>query len=371
MKSIRRFLAVIIVGSIALLMQGFTFDYEILTECEKRHPNDFVARVVCNNKMEDEVREQKALRCVEEQKGKLISLHQEPLHRLLIDNGKEEVGAIQELLRVSGYNSSVVSPKSEEGTTLVFDKPIPCKTKARLLFNLRFDKAGLPKSLHGWISYPDSMKDYGSYIHELEWRRFLFKQQIDDAYKLKEIRLRQAEEELKKNQPTALDQNKQVSSIKSAEVVSQKDQNGSTAGESRLAFFGLLIMSVFGVAASVFYKRRAKRKIETKEGYVDKSAVNVLTTIKDIFPVAKESSEKVSAGHTLGDQVRRFTDLEVEAIAQFKLKHEFVHVDVPIDCMAAFVEECNWYKTRVGVYPGLAEQNQILDEIIRSRDRKR
>ena len=49
-----RFLNLVILTAIYPFLCGFTFDEDVLTVCELKHPNDFIARFVCNGKVEKE-----------------------------------------------------------------------------------------------------------------------------------------------------------------------------------------------------------------------------------------------------------------------------------------------------------------------------
>jgi hypothetical protein len=358
-----RLLLITLLTPAFFLLQGFTFDYEVLTECERRHPNDFIARTVCNGKVESEVREKKARECVLKQRWKLISTHKDLLHEFLIENGDEGIGAISERLKAIGYGTTILRSKSDDAPTIVFDKPIACKTEAKLLFNIKFNDDKKIRHLAAWISYPEDFRLYEIYIEEFNWRRSEHKAQIEEATKVRDARIK--EENLRKQASTpSVDQGKSAG----ASDGSADDPKSSTRDAFLLPVALLVILLITGAVSFLFH-----RSYQSTASRFHKKFWKILPQ----WLAREKRDENLNHGNSVisqrelqGSIIDRYdySKFEIEQKARFRAMHVFVQVDVPSNCMKDFLDECTWYKQKIGVYPGIPEQMQILDEIYKSKN---
>ena len=164
-----------------LTLTGFTFDYEVLTECEKKHPNDLLARIVCNGKVERRNAELQALPCVKKFSENFI--YKERLFDFINENANEHPAYVAENLDWLGLRGKpkIIDSAASNSRVIVFTKVIPCKTKAYMLFNLTYDGNFTINSLRAWVEYPNN-SNQSFYVTELSWSRY---KNIDEIEKKK------------------------------------------------------------------------------------------------------------------------------------------------------------------------------------------
>lgn len=149
------------------LICGFTFNYEILTACEIKHPNDFIARVVCNNK------EEKILK----QKNCADSLEKD------LDNKFTKIKALVELNKSNNYltfakdfkdilNLEVTylsSDKDPSKKILVSNLNLKCDSGYSIYINIHGNSKNEPNYMSVW------RKELGSNesnrLKNYEWSR--------------------------------------------------------------------------------------------------------------------------------------------------------------------------------------------------------
>jgi len=324
------------------LLQGFTLDYSVLSECERRHPNDLLSRLVCNSKVEAEFRESEkrlndqwrewiSLDCVEGQRQQLVSRYRGPLHAFLAEYGNESFDRIHTELKELGYELEARNGK-DGLKKIVFQKPIACDTGAALLFNLVFDKDGFVDYLAAWINYPPQFS-YGGAIQELQWRRQDKVDQIRQATYLRE----RAEQEAK---------------VKAREEARQHEAARESA--LRVLFASVFVLTLWMCIYLVLLFRRKSKAPNGSERYDGSISQN---------PVY--GSDNISEVELF--KPREFTQTELKLMSEFRSNHTFVQFDVPPELIRDFLDESMWYKEKTGVYPGIAEQKQILLELRNSR----
>ncbi len=343
------------------LLQGFTFDYEVLTECEKRHPNDFIARTVCNGKVESEIRERKARECVLAQRSNLISTHKDLLHQFLIKNGDEDIETITERLTAIGYGASILKSKSDEAPTIAFNKPIACNTKAKLLFNIKFNDDKKIRHLAAWISYPEELSLYGIYLEEFHWLRAWHKAQIEEAAKARQAQI-QEENDKKKVSTQSVDRDR------GAGIIDESiEKSALSSRDSFLLPIALLvILMIFGAVSYLLYMSHQSTASRLIDGFEKILPQWLLWKKRD----QNYRNSKISQNDVQDNTITRYdySNLEIKEKARFRAMYVFVQVDVPTNCMKDFLDECTWYKNKTGVYPGIPEQSQILHEIYKSKN---
>lgn len=350
-----RRLWIFFIAPLLLLLQGFTFDYEVLSECERRHPNDLITRLVCNSRVEDEFRELRSLDCVNRQREKLISTHKEPLHALLVDSGNEKSVAIYNKLSERGYKPKFISTEQRK-KVIVFEKPIACDTEAKLSFNLVFDQDDRIEYLAAWITYPKRFS-YGGWIRELQWERAQNSLLIELAARRRQL----AEEKQRAEAKARLDAANVTNSALGAEL---SDKGNGAVTENDNIFRGAIWILAFLLIAFVLYLLLAplspvrdwiSRLVKLRDSA--HRTVNQDDLNRDGSVPQQQGYEDESGGK------RPYTTTELEIMAKFRSTHVFVQIDVPVQAMNEFLKESLWYKQKTGVFPGIPEQRQILSEI--------
>jgi len=119
-------------------VSGFTFDYEVLSLCEQRHPHDFMARVACNNKVEAE----RAIRACAAKQENVLESKIEKLHALLDIYSDENIESIARIINESEKYSAKVqrSKQDADRKVLVFDLQTTCNKGYDLTANIYEDK---------------------------------------------------------------------------------------------------------------------------------------------------------------------------------------------------------------------------------------
>ncbi len=122
----------ILLTSLTSLMQGCTLRYDVLTECERRHPNGLITRFFCYSLVKEEIREEESRACVDKQRSTLISTYRKPLHEFLTLNGNEKSGAIFTRLQQLGYQPTRLTASIEKKETIVFKKTNYMRYRSRI-----------------------------------------------------------------------------------------------------------------------------------------------------------------------------------------------------------------------------------------------
>jgi hypothetical protein len=200
------FIRLAIIAIIYPLICGFTFDYGILSACEKKHPNDFVARMVCNNKLEDEI----AVRNCEISQRDSIDSQLQELIVLLDLTYPTKIENMHELLNKRKFNTSLIPAKNDsERRVIAFHLPTECDVGYRLNVNIyERKKDGVAYGMSVWRNDDPKNKSSSSYIVEkYDWnfqllenlkRNYLAKIEYVTAYEYKEKLVKLEVKKLKK-----------------------------------------------------------------------------------------------------------------------------------------------------------------------------
>jgi hypothetical protein len=189
------FFRLAIISLIYPLICGFTFDYGVLSACEKKHPNDFIARMVCNNKLEEEIAVSK---CASAQQS-LIDTQLEKLIALVDITYPTKIENLHELLnKQTKFKTSLIPSKNDsDRRVIVFRLPIECDVGYRLTVNIyERKKDGVAYGMSVWRNDEPKSEDSKSYIVEkYDWnfqmlenlkRSYLAKIEYVTAYEYKE-----------------------------------------------------------------------------------------------------------------------------------------------------------------------------------------
>lgn len=165
------------------LLCGFTFDYDVLTQCEKKHPNDFIARVVCNNKLE---KEKKAIELEAKQQQCEFS------QRAAVEKKLVELGALFDIRSpmditkakqlVDDYlnlKNDGAELRTKEGNKkiLIFNVKYNCDSGKYILANLHFNNSEVAEYLAVWSK--DIKTKESTRLNEFEWGNNLLKKRYE------------------------------------------------------------------------------------------------------------------------------------------------------------------------------------------------
>ena len=313
-----------------LTLTGFTFDYEVLSECENKHPNDFLARLVCNGKVERRNAELNALTCVKEFSKSFI--YKNRLFDFLNENADEPPAYVAENLDWLGLRGKPeIMDSAVSSRVIVFTKVIPCKTEAYMLFNLRYDDNFNINSLGAWVKYPNN-SNQNFFVTELSWFRY---KNIDEIEKKKEIR-KALEEAKNKIREENLAYEKE-------KALTEKNGWGKYVFFISTLSLGLIFIILWKGKLFIFSKFHRFESLRSSKTEMH-------------TPLLNDRAPTSSA-------INKLTADEINQIKEFRAVNAYVNIDVPPDFIPLFAKECEWYKRRVGVYPGINEQKKILNEI--------
>jgi len=151
------------------LICGFTLDYEILTACESKHPNDIVARTVCNNKLERE----KEIQTCASKESKSFDKKIEDLIALLDVFYPNKIENLVDLIRSNTQFKPTLrqSEHDAERKVIVFSVPSKCDVGYRLLVNIHERKKdGIASSMTVWRDDDPKTSDTNLYrVYDYSW----------------------------------------------------------------------------------------------------------------------------------------------------------------------------------------------------------
>ena len=156
---------------------GFTFDEDVLTKCEVKHPNDFIARIVCNGNV---VKENERLLCAEKNE-KYLEKELTELYSILDANYPSKIHTIAEIVNKK-YNitSSIVNDSRDPlRSILVFSIGLKCEKPDHYIVNMYEDKNNIIRAMRLW---KENKKDPGKYderIFSYDWDYKLTKEKLD------------------------------------------------------------------------------------------------------------------------------------------------------------------------------------------------
>jgi hypothetical protein len=369
---------------VVLSLCGFTFDYEVLAECEKRHPNDFITRVACNNVEEERRKELAALPCVDQAVNKLYA--QKPaLDKLLAENAEAEYQTLISSLKEFGFRPQAVASKNNKPgqnlSTLVHTETTGCNSKAHFLFNIRLNEEQKIEKMLVWVA---KYKGDGEiFLPSMTWNKIDNIKDIEDAYtgKANEAVIKETQE---KQLKLAIDKETEQSNKTYWTFIS----NVTVFFTLCLCFALIWWLTKNKASLKVYFKNLSSysyfRNLTEKEN-TDSETEQMSSTLgnqsigpdqtisvqpKQILNNRDESNQKnfsnliESDGHTgLGIPKNPLSEYEKIHDDSFRSKYTFVNVYVPLQYQIEFLKECEWYKNKVGVYPGIIEQENILAEV--------
>lgn len=165
------------------LLCGFTFDYDVLTQCEKKHPNDFIARVVCNNNVAEEKKateqEAKQQQCEFSQRAvverKLVEIGALLDIRSPIESTKAKQ-LIDDYLNLKNDGAEL---RTKEGNKkiLVFNVKYSCDSGKYILANLHFNNNEVAEYLAIWSKHIKTKE--ATRLNEFEWGNSLIKKRYE------------------------------------------------------------------------------------------------------------------------------------------------------------------------------------------------
>jgi hypothetical protein len=235
------FFRLAIISFIYPLICGFTLDYEILTACEAKHPNDIIARTVCNNNLE---REKEIKTCATNELNS-INKKIEDLIDLLDISYPSKVESLVDLIKTHTKFKPTLNQSAHdaERRVIVFRVPTKCNVGYELLVNIyEGKKDGIANNMAVWrddnpkTSITDSYRVYdyswnyrstlelkekyldsSGYLSEAEYRSKLQNLEIRKIKKIAELFSKDIEIDAKNFQP-----NSQILTTNFIDVVNRK-----------------------------------------------------------------------------------------------------------------------------------------------------
>lgn len=344
-----------IVAALAAVMflSGFTFDEEILSKCEQKHPNDFIARTVCNNNLDSEKRNQASLSCmiraweaIESQRASIFDILNKnadaPADKVITDFGE------------FGYGGGTVKSARDDEERIVISHRLDCDGNGRLIFNISLNKNHKLVQFRAWISID---QENWNNLNGLSWDRSEHLEEIaTEAKKAEDLResLEKQRLELKRNPP--------------------KPDPALVKAHLALVVFALLAIALVFFGFIQFYRTKKSKAVSSVDsnspdlpqhssdsisGRNKPSQFSLATT--EVKPTVSSPTEQIK------EPSRFAKSYDEEAMSRaFRDENPFVQVDVPRLGRAQFLEECRWFKEKFGAYPSGLEQQVILAEIVKS-----
>ena len=168
---------VIVFAFIYISICGFTFDEDVLTKCEIKHPNDFIARIVCNGNV---VKENERLLCTEKNE-KYLEKELIELYSILDANYPTKIQTIADIVNKKyNFTSSILNDSRDPlRSILVFPIGLKCEKPDRYIVNIYEDKNNIIRAMRLW---KENKKDPGKYderIFSFDWDYKLTKEKLD------------------------------------------------------------------------------------------------------------------------------------------------------------------------------------------------
>jgi hypothetical protein len=348
-------------------LTGFTLDEDVLKACGAEHPNDFVGRFICNNRMDNDRRIKRELpsarACV---KRAAEAIDVKRIHDFLNKNADETPESVVMSLKQELDFKASVGFSSEQGNAsekqktkvIIFKNGGRCELDSHILFNINYDLEGRVWRLAAWQIFPEA-KYYDSFLSGFQWLR---KDHLSDI-------------EIAKNEPKL--------------EIKKVEERSATEPITGTIYFILLLSVVGGCIFSFFFLKRKVSGNETEQS----TPLGQSTTINTCVEIGKntahdeslqkwtEKNEPVEMISTTYDKVMPFEktdDSNVEkklktyilspeerALAsKFRIENTFVLIDVPPLLFKSFLSECVWFKEKTGAYPTIQSQQNILTDLL-------
>ncbi|MDE1892570.1 MAG: hypothetical protein KGI13_08770 [Betaproteobacteria bacterium] len=361
-KFLLLFITLLFVPKVTL---AFTFDESVLSRCEQQHPNDFIARVVCNNRVEKEIEEEqqrirdeqeeaKAEECVIKEEKTLLNEKNKFINFLnyYADEAPETV--IQNLrnyffvddakMIVRNDAQSLSLPEQKRLNVIVFTEKIKCQTSKFFLFNILLNEQQKPERLNIWLEKNTGFK-FSKRIEGLYWRR---DENIQEISKILEEK-----------------------KVKRLETISQeKKQNAKISLVSTIFIVIVCLLLFLGwfVNKKLLVKNTNPLQNDEQHNNTKESTLNELDHSLDI---EQNTNSEISTSQNIENNsqitVSQLSEPEKLARKKFKESNSFVLVDVPTSHADNFIQECEWFKTRLGRYPNLNDQLAILEHLNKNK----
>jgi len=346
----------------------FTLDESVLSQCEREHPNDAIARLVCNNRIDFERMQQekrknnvaqeiRAQDCVDAATKNLIG-RRDFFWDLMNEYADGPISELQLSLNAAGYKTLSKdvenNPSPERLSLLIFSKKIDCPTSKHIIFEASLDKNSRVQRMSSWIQNTDNEYD-SLYLRELVWLR---SEHLEDIA-LAEIRkqedkiLKQAQEKLKQ------EQDKKDRILKDKQIAEELEEQSRV-----LRLIGTYTLLICALAASIYlaffkYRERLFRRFARRD---ENTQTDLFKETTPRFIDQDPQSTEIEAAANFDSST---IESELVRIKKFREENSFVRIDIPVPYMNRFISECEWYKQKRGSYPNFEEQQVILHEVMK------
>jgi len=151
-----------------IFLCGFTLNEDVLTQCEQKHPNDFIARFVCNKNIEDQKQYRK---CAESEfdniRGQFLKIDS-----FLDFTSPISLNALNlKINKEFNYDSSIINAKNNKNQKLIFfNLKQNCKSNLNFFVNIFQDKNGNASFMTAWRNTEsDETENTPTRLFEYEW----------------------------------------------------------------------------------------------------------------------------------------------------------------------------------------------------------
>jgi hypothetical protein len=371
------------VSCIIIFLCGFTLDYNVLSECEKKHPNDLITRIVCNNITEERNRELAALPCVNRSLD-AMNARKPDFDSFLASNADNSYETIVKNLEMWGYPSDTVLNKKSTETkklnTIVFSEKTKCNSSAYFLFNIQLNEDKKIEKMFVWLKKNDNESERLPY---LTWYRAEHFKEIEAA------NIKKADEILEK-----IEQKKKIDAEnKKIEQISNQNYQKfiKTSVIVLLILFFIFITFLYYKNSILINENGNKFKFNLKykfpfgdkfqENYSSSKDAHLTDqfTSSNIDDSSKTSSVdeiEIQQKYSKSEPTKEYKEIEIPKSPtteteklidrRFRDTNVFVNIYVPNKYQFHFLKECEWYKKKIGVYPGITDQENILKQILKN-----
>ena len=147
--------------------KGFTFNEDVISECEQKHPYSTIGQLVCQDRVvrrhEASAKEQRAKGCVEDDKKRMYELVSR-VRQIGIDASSKNIAETVKTIKATypDLSTELRIDKNQNGSfgdgTMIVGIRTICASGYRVLINLDSDKDNKPKLFRVWEKTPPNSK---------------------------------------------------------------------------------------------------------------------------------------------------------------------------------------------------------------------
>jgi len=362
------FISVLLLATSFPAFSGFTLDESVLSECEREHPNDPIARLVCNNRLdgiiETEKAKQIAFTCNLKAIGD-IKAEKPTFDSLMNEYADEDTATVIANLKRIGFVAEVMDQGEtahaigeQKNKVVIFRRETRCNSRRFFLFDIRFNDQEKVEKFLAWNIDPENKAD-SIRIPELTWDRkenlaaIASANIIRDAAKKKreEEHRRQESEQKIKAESDAIQQNKRYPFVVGVTIF--------------LSIAVLIVIWIIFKFESKKAKSNSDKEPSPAQRAYSRSRPEKLLGVKQDQPTYPKipDTQHPDPNKTSKSNRKNSEYTYSDYTNSFKEKYPFVTVNVLPSMQDQFIQECLWLQKRTGHFPSTVDQQTILDSI--------